>query len=50
MFPNPHELGLKQSLRLRKDEKVEISLKSLNEWLPVIVRYTFQLGGLRGEI
>ena len=32
------------------DKKIDISLKTLNKWLPVIVRYTFQLGRLSGEI
>ena len=31
------------------DEKTDIPLKTLNKWLPVIVRYTFQLGRLSGE-
>ena len=32
------------------DEKIDVSLKTLNKWLPVIVRYTFQLGRLSGDI
>jgi len=31
-------------------EKIDIPLETLNKWLPVIVRYTFQLGRLSGEI
>lgn len=32
------------------EQKIDISLKTLNKWLPVIVRYTFQLGRLSGDI
>ena len=32
------------------EQKIDIPLETLNKWLPVIVRYTFQLGRLSGEI
>ena len=31
-------------------QKIDISLKTLNKWQPVIVRYTFQLGRLSSDI
>lgn len=41
---------IKQLQTFCDKQKTDISLKTLNKWLPVIVRYTFQLGRLSGEI
>ena len=44
------EYLIKQLRTFCEKQKTDISLKTLNKWLPVIVRYTFQLGRLSGEI
>jgi hypothetical protein len=41
---------VKQLRTFCDQQKTDISLKTLNKWLPVILRYTFQLGRLSGEI
>lgn len=44
------EYLLRQLRTFCDKQKIDISLKTLNKWQPVIVRYTFQLGRLSAEI
>lgn len=41
---------IRQLLTFCDKQKTDISLQTLNKWLPVILRYTFQLGRLSAEI
>lgn len=43
------EYLIRQLRTFRDKQKTDISLKTLNKWQPVIVRYTFRLGRLSGE-